>query len=178
MQREALQWLDRNVLEAPLWLYPDDIVTALALDAADEIRNRQQTLVTMLLAPGLLTNIHNAALRADSPYPVPEYLNDVFAMVWKPLTASDERQNDYRRQQQRVYVDFLGRLLNPDPQDKSTVSLAAQRSDVLLYVEQHLDQVETYLKSQSANGLNGRHYQNLLLRIKKIREKYESGKFT
>ena len=29
---------------------------------------------------------------------------------------------------------------------------------------------------QQSNGLNGAHYQNLLLRIKKIREKYESGK--
>ena len=41
-----------------------------------------------------------------------------------------------------------------------------------------MDQVENYLKSQNNDGLNGRHYQNLLLRIKKIREKYESGKFT
>jgi hypothetical protein len=54
--------------------------------------------------------------------------------------------------------------------------LAAQRSDVILYVEQHLDQVENYLKTQTGEGLNGRHYKNLLLRIKKIRENYESGK--
>jgi hypothetical protein len=176
IQREALQWLDRHVLEAPLWLYPDDIVTKLGLDAADEIRNRQQTLIAMLLSPGLLTNMHNAALRADKPYPVDEFLNDVFATVWKPLTAADERQNDYRRQQQRAYVDFLGRILNPSTQEKGSAGQSAQRSDVLLYAEQHLDQVEQHLKAQRTEGLNGRHYQNLLLRIKKIREQYESGK--
>jgi hypothetical protein len=46
----------------------------------------------------------------------------------------------------------------------------------MLYIEQHLDKVEQYLKAQQADGINGLHYKNLLLRIKKIREKYESGK--
>ena len=46
----------------------------------------------------------------------------------------------------------------------------------MLYAEQHLDKVEDYLKTQQATGINGLHYKNLLLQIKKIREKYESGK--
>ena len=142
---------------------------------SDEIRTRQQTLIAMLLAPGLLTNMHNNSLRAEKPYPVDEYLNDVFAQIWVPLNAKDERQNDFRRQEQRAYVDFLGTVLNP-AQEKGTSNVAVLRGDAVLYVEQHMDQVENYLKAQTADGLNGRHYHNLLLRIKKIREKYESGK--
>ena len=176
LQQEALQWLDRHVLEAPFWLYPDDVVQLLGVDATDEIRNRQQTLIAMLLSPGMLYNLHEASLRATSPYPVADYLNDVFAAVWKPLTDKDERQNDFRRQQERSYIFFLGRMLNPSEQDKSSINTTAQRSDALLYAEQHLDQVEDWLKRQQATGLNARHYQNLLLQIKKIREKYESGK--
>jgi hypothetical protein len=67
-------------------------------------------------------------------------------------------------------------MLNPSEQDKSSINTTAQRSDALLYAEQHLDQVEDWLKRQQATGLNARHYQNLLLQIKKIREKYKSGK--
>jgi hypothetical protein len=53
----------------------------------------------------------------------------------------------------------------------------AANSDAVLYVEQHLDKVESYLKQQPQDGsLNALHYKNLLLRIKKIREQYESGK--
>lgn len=59
---------------------------------------------------------------------------------------------------------------------RATIITAAQRSDVVLYAEQHLDKVEDYLKAQQATGINGLHYKNLLLQIKKIREKYESGK--
>ena len=33
LQQEALQWLDRHVLEAPYWLYPDDVVQCLGIDA-------------------------------------------------------------------------------------------------------------------------------------------------
>ena len=93
--------------------------------------------------------------------------------------------NNFRRQQQRSYVDFLGTALNPAPAPTSTSTAvitansslsAAQRSDAILYIEQHLDKVENYLKAQQADGTNGLHYKNLLLRIKKIREKYESGK--
>jgi hypothetical protein len=58
----------------------------------------------------------------------------------------------------------------------NTSNTAAQRSDAILFIEQHLDKVENYLKSQHADGINGLHYKNLLLRVKKIREKYESGK--
>ena len=175
LQQEAIQWLGRHVLEAPQWLYPTSIVSKLGLDAADEIRNRQQTLIAMLLSPTLLTNLHNNALRAEKPYPVDEYLNDVFAQIWMPLNGKDERQNDYRRQEQRAYVDLMGGILNPS-QEKGVSNVANVRSDAILYVEQHLDQVENYLKAQTDDGLNGRHYHNLLLRIKKIREKYESGK--
>jgi hypothetical protein len=175
LQQEALKWLGRHVLEAPQWLYPTSIVSKLGLDAADEIRNRQQTLMSMLLSPALMTNMHNNALRADKPYPVDEYLNDVFSLIWVPLQAKDERENDYRRQQQRAYVDLMGMALNPS-QEKGASNVANVRSDAILYIEQHLDQVENYLKAQPADGLNGRHYHNLLLRIKKIREKYESGK--
>ena len=173
LQQEALQWLGRHVLDAPLWLYPSDVVNTLGLDAYEEIRSRQQTLLAMLLSPGLLTNMHNNSLRAAEPYPLSTYLDDVFAQVWVPLTAKDERLNDFRRQQERTYVDYLGSVLNPNLQDKNSNNLMAQRSDVILYVEQHLDKVEQYLKSQRNDGLSGRHFQNLLLRIKKIRDKYE-----
>lgn len=187
LQKEAMQWIDRNVMEAPMWLYPQSIVNKLGTDYAEEIRSRQQTVIASLLAPNAIMNLHNSSLQSSKTYPVEEYLNDVFAMVWKPLNDSNEQQNNFRRQQQRSYVDFIGTALNPTPAPAAsstataiiaatTNTSVAQRSDAILYIEQHLDKVENYLKSQQADGINALHYKNLLLRIKKIREKYESGK--
>ena len=185
LQKEAMQWMDRNVMEAPMWLYPQSIINKLGTDYMEEIRSRQQTVIASLLSLNAIMNLHNTNLQSSKAYPVEEYLDDVFAMVWKPLNNKDELQNNFRRQQQRSYVDFIGTALNPAPVSPSSTTAtisanttlsAAQRSDAILYVEQHLDKVENYLKSQQADGINGLHYKNLLLRIKKIREKYESGK--
>ena len=161
------------MLEAPLWLYPEEIVSKLGIDAADEIRNRQSTLIAMMVSPSLLFTLHNNALRAADPYPVNEYLDDVFSLVWKPVNDANPLQNDYLRQQQRTYVDLLGTILNPvKDKESSSVDIKIVRSDVMLYAEQHLDKIETWLKAQPEDA----HNRNLLLRIKKIRNKYNGNK--
>ena len=176
LQKEAVAWLGRNVLEAPLWLYPDQIVSTLGVDATEEIQDRQSTLLAYLLSPGMLYNMNKNSLSSSDPYTPEEYLDDVFATTWKPIDSSDEQVNSFRRQVQRLYVYYAGRILNPTDPDKKLISIAAQHSDAILYGEQHIDKIEQYLKAQPTTGINGRHYQNLLLQIKKIREKYESGK--
>ena len=178
LQHEALQWLDRNVMEAPLWLYPQSIVNKLGFDYADEIQNRQRTVLALMLAPGAVMNIHAVSMESTGTYTAEAFLSDVFDIVWKPLASQDNMQSYFRRQLQRSYVDLLGSALNPSQEkDKgSAANTAILRSDAILFFEQHLDKVENYLKGQQADGLNGAHYKNLLLRIKKIREKYESGK--
>jgi hypothetical protein len=178
LQREAVDWLSRNVMEAPMWLYPKSVVSKLGVDYADEIRNRQQTLVAMLLAPNAITNLLGEQFVSDKAYPVEEYFDDIFGMVWKPLTDKDEEQNSFRRLQQRSYVDFLGVALNGGTGTDGTNKGMASRSDAILYMEQHLDKVENYLQnvSQQQSTLNALHYKDLLLRVKKIRERHESGK--
>jgi hypothetical protein len=169
--------MGRNVYEAPLWLFPDDVVCKLKkIDAPDLIRNRQITTLTYALAPGVLYNVHNAALNSSDPYPLSEYLNDVFATIWKPLNEKDERQNSYRRQLQRAYVNSLGSTLNPDKKDLESINYKAFQSDAVLYVAAHLTKVENYVKAQipnyAAGTINHLHYTNLFLMIKKIKDKY------
>ena len=183
LQREAVDWLGRNVMEAPLWLYPESVVSKLGIDYIDEIRNRQQTVIAMLLSPIAVMNLLGQELMSEKAYPVEEYFDDIFNIVWKPLNDEEEQQNSFRRQQQRIYVDFIGLALNPSLNDQTTnppnhqaTASTAQRSDAILYMEQHLQKVEDYLKTQHAEGINGLHYRNLLLRVKKIRDRYESGR--
>lgn len=178
LQREAVDWLSRNVMEAPMWLYPKSVVSKLGVDYADEIRNRQQTLIAMLLSPNAILNLMGDQFISDKAYPVEEYFDDIFEMVWKPLTDKDEEQNSFRRLQQRSYVDFLGVALNGGSGADGINTSLATRSDAILYIAQHLDKVENYLQnvSQQQSALNALHYKDLLLRVKKIRERHESGK--
>lgn len=177
LQKEAVEWMGRQMFTAPLWLYPASIVEKLGVDAVDEIQTRQQTVLAYLLSPGMIYNMQRNALSSSDPYPADEYLNDVFATVWRPLDAKEEQQNDYLRRLQRTYVQFLGNMLNPSEKDQNSVTVNARRSDAILYVEQHFNKLEQYLRQQPAGSdLNGLHYQSLLRQMKIIREKYESGK--
>lgn len=117
-------------------------------------------------------NVYNTSLQSAAACTADEYLNRVFDLVWKPLDSSDDIQNSFRRQQQRSYVDFLGLDLNPSPEKEVSTNSLVLRSDAILFIEQHLDKVEAYLKAQQAEGLNAAHYRNLLMRVRKIREKY------
>ena len=178
VQKEAVQWLGDYVLEPQLWLYPQSIEDKIGVDAEDDLLSIARTDLSYLLSASMLANQYK-----DGVYPIGEYFADVFATVWKPLNNKEEKRNSFRRQLQRSYITQLDRILNPQPQTSgsmvtaSTSLNAAANSDAILFAEQHLDTVEDYLKQQPQDGsLNALHYKNLLLRIKKMREKYESGK--
>ena len=178
LQREAIDWLARNVMEVPMWLYPKSVVAKLGIDYADEIRNRQQTIIAMMLSPNAIMNLQSSQFISEKAYTVDEYFNDIFDAVWKPLSDKDEEKNSYRRQQQRAYVDFIGMTLNASEGSDGKNTSMVQRSDAILYMEMHLDKVENYLTNavQQPSTLNALHYKDLLLRVKKIRERHESGK--
>lgn len=176
VQKEAIEWLGRNLFEAPLWLYPDEVVSRTGVKPMDEIRDRQSSVVALLLAPGMLYNIYSTSLCSSEPYPLDEYLNDVFTAIWKPLNSSNELENNLRRQMQRSYLTFAGRMMTPESKDVANANATFNRSDILLFMETHLDKVEEYVKRQLAvcgeGDLNSRHFTALLRDIKKAKEDY------
>ncbi|MBQ6309833.1 MAG: zinc-dependent metalloprotease, partial [Prevotella sp.] len=98
---------------------------------------------------------------------------------------SNEKLNNYRRQLQRSYVARLADAINPRPAASAntqqrtttaTLSNSLGQSDALLYVLQHLNKVENYLKQQADSAQRGSvnqlHYQDLLLKVQKIKGEY------
>ena len=79
-----------------------------------------------------------------------------------------------------MYIAFIDKILNPSEKDLSGITFSASRSDVILYTQQHLDKIEKYLNNQQSSvaegTINRLHYENLLLQVKKTKEKYTSDK--
>ena len=174
-QKEAIDWMGRHVFCANTWMYPSSIVEKLGVNAEDEMANRRNTMISYLLAAGMLLNQQRNNLQNPDPYPIDEYLGDLFHAVWQPFT-DDERQNAYTRESENTYVDYVGRLLNVniDPTDGRVYS--ASHTDMRIYALQHLDFIEHYCRDQRAaltdGSFNALHFDNLLLQIKRIRDKY------
>jgi hypothetical protein len=168
-QREAIEYIGRNIFDAPEWLYPADIVNKVEVNPTSQQNARQDGVLERLLSGQMLNSLNNLAALGTEAYPIDEYLNDVFATVWKPLGTTDDWKTRERRTLQRAYVEQLGKLVNVQP-GLSTARI--DQNDVLLYVLQHLDKLEQYLRGQSsATGINALHYQDLLDRIQLIRDR-------
>ena len=166
-QREALQYLGRNIFEAPEWLYPANILSKSGADAGTTQQQQQTNLLTRLMTPLMLSNI------STSDYAVNQYLDDLFSQVWTAPKSSSSFQQKARRQLQRSYVQNLNSLLNPSEADLKGAMSRNYNSDAMLYVLQNLQKVETYCQQQmkASEGINALHFEDLLREIKLIRER-------
>lgn len=166
-QREALQYLGRNIFEAPEWLYPANILSKSGADAATTQQQQQTLLLTRLMTPLMLSNI------STSDYAVNQYLDDLFAQVWTAPKGSTSFQQKARRQLQRSYVQNLNSLLNPSEAELKGAMSRSYNSDAILYVLQNLQKVDTYCQQQikASEGINALHFEDLLREIKLIRER-------
>ena len=182
-QKEAIDWVGRNIFDTPMWLYPEEISIKTGFDAESEIISRQNSALSQELSPMTLTTQYK-----QNVYPLNEYLDDVFATVWKPLDNKDEKLNNYRRQLERSYVNYIANCINPRPaaaasantQQRTGTPTAAPislgQSDALLYVLQHVEKLENYLKQQvesaQKGSVNQLHYKDLLLKVQKVMGEY------
>ena len=169
-QKEALEYIGRNIFIAPEWLYPENIICKTITSPTSAQNSRQDNLVGRLLSYNTLNTLCNTG-----NYPVDEFLNDLFAQVWTMPEGQSEWQQKERRNLQRSYVDQIDKLLNPAANAPSLTRV--DRSDVLLYLLQHLDAIDEYCQRQLSSltsklsSLEKLHYQDVLLQTKLIRDK-------
>ena len=181
--KEAIAYVDAQLFEAPLWLYPQAITNKIGSNVEKEIADMQNNALNIMLNNVVLYKLYTQSLASPKAYLLDEYLADVFAAVWKPLNNSEVQQNALRRGLQRSYLAKIDDLINPKEQAAtaatnsnaaaSASSTTVGNSDVRLYALQHLDKIADYLKTaqqQEAQPLNKLHYQQLLKEIERIKD--------
>ena len=86
-QQEAVDYISRQVFDAPLWLYPEEIVNKVGIDASKDIISRQDQVLTTIMSPGILTNIYNAYASSEKNYNPATYLDDLLKLFGNLLTT-------------------------------------------------------------------------------------------
>lgn len=185
-QLSAIDWMGRHVFEAPLWMYPTSLTEKSGVNVSDEVATMQGTALSTILSARTMKKIYNDSFTADNALQLDKYLSTLFDAVWKPLNGKDLLANKLRRSLQRSYLKKINEVLNPKPATVTTTSSSpavaaifaslspkGDNADVELYLVQHLDKVENYVKSQanSSAGVNKLHYEDLLREVKLIRER-------
>jgi hypothetical protein len=170
--KKAVDYLNRQLFNPPLWLYPVEITRLIDSKAMEDISENQTQVLNVLLSPGLLFNLEQKAFAAADPYPINEYLSDLLPMVWKIPSGSPEQQA-YVRSMQRSYLEKAGMLVNPKEVADGRAMNNAQRSDVRLEAITHMNNIKekvTALIPQST-GINKLHLEDVLVQINKIIKK-------
>ena len=171
-QREALQYIGRNIFDAPEWLYPENIVSKTGANTLMTQGQMQENVLTRLMAVTMINGVDNTGYSAE------QYMSDLFNEVWKK-EGNSEWKAKARRQLQRSYIQNMNNLLNPEDAASQRAALARYRNtDAMLYVVQNLRQVEDFCKqkAQSEDGISKLHYEDLLREIKRINERYTTVK--
>ncbi len=173
-QKEALAFLNNNVIMTPSWLTPRDIESRLGPSA---LPTRQAAVVTSLLSTARLGRLAESE-KADpaNAYPLAEYMADLRSDVFAG-TAPDAN----RRMLQRVYVERLNAIVNPPPAPASGPGagqgavnppppFVAQpniaRSDVPALARMQLRQIrdEARQRTAGATGVTKAHWDDIAAR--------------
>ncbi|MEL1239520.1 zinc-dependent metalloprotease [Flavobacterium flavipallidum] len=167
--KAAIGYVGRQLFEAPLWMYPQEIDQLISLKTVEQISEQQNQVLNMLLSSGMLYNISLKAMQFEGAYTVPEFLNDLEQTVWVNFKGN-EKIDFYRRSLQRSYIEKMGMLLLPKEVEPGKALNTAQRSDVRLYGRQHLLNLKTVVVKLMHNttGLNKDHFESILSDIEKI----------
>jgi hypothetical protein len=155
----AIDFLGRQVMQPPLWLYPASITSKIKLEPMDEIAGWQNNLLNTLLNPGTLYNMMQRGY-------IDEYLAAVKKIVW-----NGKMDDVYVRNMQRMYIERIAMILKPKAIEEGKMLTNAERSDARLYARKQLEQLRGEIGLMPAVGsLQVAHKQDLLAQIRKVLE--------
>jgi len=170
--KKAVDYVNRQLFNPPLWLYPKEITQLIDSKAMEDISDNQTQVLNVLLSPGLLFNLEQKAYASSDPYPISEYLADMVPMIWKVPVGSLEQQA-YVRSMQRSYLEKVAMLVNPKDVADGKAMNNAQRSDIRLEAIKHLGDISEKLKLliPQSSGLNKQHLEDIVVQVNKIIKK-------
>ena len=147
-QRDAMDWLDRQVFTTPEWMMDIDVLRRIeGAGAIDRVRRYQTGAINRLLDPQRLARMMEAELVLDDTYTVGEMFSDLRGSVWSEL-GTNESISVFRRNLQRAHVARLEYLMeNEAPAPPSFfasfgyVGVSVSQSDIRAYVRGELSEI-------------------------------------
>jgi hypothetical protein len=174
-QKEAVNFLNKNLFATPVWLINQDIFSRAGLNGLTIIGNIQDNALGHLLGSRTLGKLVDAeAVQGNNAYQVIELLNDLKKGIWSELAAR-KPIDIYRRNLQKSYINTLSNLANPPAIAPITIApgitistVTNDKSDIKSVVRAHLAALRTEINAAAAattNPMTKYHLQDISKRI-------------
>ncbi|HEX7903537.1 MAG TPA: zinc-dependent metalloprotease [Chitinophagaceae bacterium] len=178
-QKEAVDFLNKQLFATPTWLINQDIYSRTGLTAISTIGNMQDNMLNRLLSSRTLGKLIDAeAADGAGAYQITELLADLKKGIWSEL-AGRKTIDVYRRNLQKSYISILDNLLNPSAAStggitiffgSTTPSVNVDKSDIKSVVRAHLASLRSEVLTAAAgttDQMSKYHLQDVAKRIDK-----------
>jgi hypothetical protein len=177
-QKEAFDFVDKQVFKTPYWLINRDVVYKAGVNSATNILLVQETALNKMMSASTMNKLLNAETAlGKNTYTMLEMLGDLKNSVFTELNTK-KPIDIYRRNLQKSYIERLGGLINPTPLSGFTISfgnvsptLDLKKSDMLSYLKGHARELKSSIDATAASATDKAtkyHLLDLSDRLKKI----------
>jgi hypothetical protein len=176
-QREAVDFLQKNLFTTPGWLINKDIADKTAINPVSVIGLTQDIMLGRMLSIRTMSKLLDAeALLGKQAYQLTELLADLKKGIWSELAAR-KPIDIYRRNLQKSYVNTLNSIINPPAAGITsgggfTISfgpaVSTDKSDIKSIVRAHLHQLRNEVRQAAAairDEMSRYHLQDVATRI-------------
>lgn len=175
-QKEAVEFLNKNLFATPTWLINNDIFSKTGTNAISTIGRLQDNVLNSVLSSRTLSKLIDAeAAEGANAYALTDLFSDLKKGVWTEL-PSRGKIDVYRRNLQKSYISILNSLLNPQKSsgtDFVLVILGAptvntDKSDIKSVVRAHLTTLRSEVRTAAAattDPMSRYHLQDIVDRI-------------
>lgn len=179
-QKEAIEFLNKNLFTTPTWLLDQPILDNIGSNPLTVIARSQETVLKRLLSNATLTKlIAGEALDGKKAYQINEFFADINEAILKEI-KSNQPIEVYRRNLQKMYVEQLIELIKPTPVPAPLIIQTNQgrgnnqpvidikQSDVSSVAKAELRRINNLIKSSlpaQSDALSSYHLQDLSDRI-------------
>lgn len=177
VQKNALNYLHKQVFETPVWLMNKDILDRISNPSTDRISNMQDGALNSLLSSGRLSRMINAAGRDANAYQLDEFMDDVKKGIFSELATPKPTMDHFRRNLQKSYVERLAAIVNPAPAQAPvtiapgvtfTFATDSKKNDLMSVAKGILRSLRTEISAataRTADRMSRYHLQDLAERI-------------
>jgi len=174
-QREAVDFLNKQLFVTPTWLINQDIFGKTGLSGLTTIGGVQDNILGRLLSNRTFTKLLEAeATQGSNAYQMTELFSDLKKGIWTELPAR-KPIDIYRRNLQKSYVNTLISLIKPSSAGTTTIggititsTSSADKNDAKSVIMGHLASLRTEIIAASAGTadlMTKYHLQDLAKRI-------------
>jgi hypothetical protein len=181
MQKDALDFLQKQLFTTPTWLINNDVLSRIGQNAVNVIGARQEFVLSRLINNTTFAKLIQAeAANGASAYSLADMLNDLKTGIWSEL-ASRKPIDVYRRNLQKSFVERIGAIVNPPAAASSFGGIVitfgptidAKKSDIISVLKGTLRQLRSDISAalpSITDRMTRYHLQDVNERITRILE--------